>query len=56
MVIWLFFLCIPKERPEHEQFKFLQLVGFAFQTIGTLMFNEIVAIPFLGLDKNLFSR
>ena len=35
-----------------EHFKILQLFGFILLVIGTLVYNEIVIIPFLGFDKN----
>lgn len=35
-----------------EHFKVLQLFGFILLVIGTLVYNEIVIVPFLGFDKN----
>jgi hypothetical protein len=35
-----------------EHFKVLQLAGFLLLVLGTLVFNEIVILPFLGFDKN----
>jgi hypothetical protein len=35
-----------------EIFDPLQLVGFIFLVAGTLVYNEIVIIPWMGFDKN----
>ena len=35
-----------------ERFDPLQLVGFIFLVAGTLVYNEIVIIPWMGFDKN----
>lgn len=35
-----------------EHFIFLQLVGFFISTTGMLIFNEIIPIPFWGIDYN----
>ena len=37
-----------------EHFKVLQLAGFVFLVFGTLVYNEIVVLPFLGF--NLYTR
>jgi len=34
-----------------ETFKKLQLFGFILLVFGTLVFNEILVIPFLGFDR-----
>jgi len=54
VLIWAFFLCYP-ETDEHlnENFDYVQLIGFVIQSFGTLLFNEIVVLPFLGFNKNL---
>jgi len=36
----------------HESFKYLQLIGFFLLVCGTLIFNEIIIVPFLGFDQN----
>ena len=48
--IWLFFLCFSPVEGTKEHFYVLQLVGFIFMVCGTLIYNEIVTIPWLGLD------
>jgi hypothetical protein len=35
-----------------EHFLILQLIGFLFLVFGTLVFNEIIVVPFLGFDEN----
>jgi len=35
-----------------ETFHLIQLAGFFFLVIGTLVYNEIVVIPYFGFDKN----
>jgi len=35
----------------HETFKWLQLVGFFVLIIGSLIYNEIVELPFFGFDQ-----
>jgi hypothetical protein len=52
VLIWIFFMAIPIYSIYLEHFKILQLFGFIFLVIGTLVYNEIVIIPFLGFDKN----
>lgn len=36
----------------HEDFHALQLVGFIILVAGTLVYNEIVVIPWYGFDTN----
>ena len=48
--IWLFFLIFEPVANTKEGFYPLQLVGFIFMVFGTIVYNEIVAIPWLGLD------
>lgn len=35
-----------------ESFLYLQLLGFLISTIGMLIFNEIIPLPFWGIDYN----
>jgi hypothetical protein len=35
-----------------EKFDWLQLIGFILLVIGTLVYNEIVVVPFFGFDQN----
>jgi multidrug transporter EmrE-like cation transporter len=39
-----------------EAFIYLQLIGFAISTFGMLVFNEIVPLPFWGIDYNHTKR
>ena len=48
--IWLFFLCFEPVPNTREKFHPLQFVGFCFLVLGTLIYNEIVTLPFWGLD------
>ena len=48
--IWLFFLIFDVVPGTHETFYGLQLVGFIFVVCGTLVYNEIVTIPWFNLD------
>ena len=48
--IWLFFLIFEPVANTKEEFYPLQLVGFILMVFGTIVYNEIVAIPWLGLD------
>ena len=51
VIIWIFFLIV-KFNGKREDFSVLQLFGFIFLVFGTLVFNEILVLPFLGFDKN----
>ena len=35
-----------------DTFHYLQIIGFILLIIGSIIYNEIVEIPFLGLNKN----
>ena len=48
--IWLFFLFIHPVDGTKEEFRPLQFVGFCFLVFGTLVYNEILVIPYFGLD------
>jgi drug/metabolite transporter (DMT)-like permease len=50
--IWAFFLIFEPVKGTHETFYPLQLVGFLMLVFGTLVYNEIVVLPFWGLDYN----
>lgn len=50
LLIWLVFLVKPGEG--QETFIWLELVGFVLLVLGTLVFNEILVIPFLGFNQN----
>jgi hypothetical protein len=51
--VWLFFLIIKAPDGSREEFSWLQLVGFVPIVIGVLVYNEVLELKFLGLDKNL---
>jgi hypothetical protein len=49
IVIWLFFLAFPYIPEEtKETFSWLQLLGFLILILGSLIYNEILVIPFCG--------
>ena len=48
--IWLFFLCFEPVPNVGETFYPLQLFGFILLVFGTLVYNEILVLPFWGLD------
>ena len=48
--IWAFFLFFTPVKGTKEEFHILQFIGFIFLVCGTLVYNEIVTIPFLNLD------
>jgi hypothetical protein len=45
----VFFLIVALDG-KREQFYWLQLFGFVFLVIGTLVFNEIIIVPYFGFD------
>jgi multidrug transporter EmrE-like cation transporter len=45
VLIWMVQLILGKEK-----FDWLQLIGFILLVIGTLVYNEIVVVPFFGFD------
>ena len=48
--IWLFFLVFDPVEGTHETFHWLQFIGFCLLVVGTLIYNEIVTIPYWNLD------
>ena len=48
--IWLFFLFFTPVEGTEEHFHVLQLIGFIFVVLGTLVYNEIISIPIFNLD------
>jgi drug/metabolite transporter (DMT)-like permease len=48
--IWGFFLFFTPVEGTKEDFHLLQFIGFIFLVCGTLVYNEIVTLPFWGLD------
>lgn len=53
IVVWLFFIFPIVDKCHREQFQVLQLIGFIFLILGTIIYNEILPIPILGFDKYL---
>jgi drug/metabolite transporter (DMT)-like permease len=51
-IIWVFFLAYQGDG--HETFKWLELFGFIILVFGTLVYNEVVVLPFLGF--NLYTK
>mmetsp|Transcript_32668 Transcript_32668/g.31881 ORF Transcript_32668/g.31881 Transcript_32668/m.31881 type:complete len:118 (-) Transcript_32668:205-558(-) len=50
LVVWLVFLLMPI--PFKEYFHWLELVGFILLVLGTLVYNEILIVPFCGFNRN----
>jgi drug/metabolite transporter (DMT)-like permease len=48
--IWGFFLFFTPVEGTKEEFHILQFIGFIFLVCGTLVYNEIVTLPFWNLD------
>lgn len=48
--IWAFFLFVTPVEGTKEDFHILQFIGFIFLVCGTLVYNEIVTLPFWNLD------
>ena len=51
--IWLFFLAFDPVKNTKENYHTLQLIGLLFIVFGTLFYNEIIVIPYWGLDINI---
>ena len=49
--MWVFFMLVQDPR-FHETFSWLQLGGFILLVFGTFVYNEILVIPFWGLNVN----
>ena len=53
IVIWVFFLTMPfVPEDTKETFKWLQLLGFSILILGSLIYNEILILPFWGFNAN----
>ena len=53
VVIWLFFLLTPYlPNSWREVFIPLQLVGFVFLVFGTMVYNEIIVLPYLAPEQS----
>jgi drug/metabolite transporter (DMT)-like permease len=51
VVVWFFFLMPFINRCYRESFNIMQLIGFIFLVSGTLIYNEVIVLPFFGLNK-----
>ncbi len=49
ILVWMFFLIAPTSIK--ESFSFLQLLGFMGLVFGTLVYNEVVEISYMDMDK-----
>ena len=54
--IWLFFIIFNPVEGTHEEFHCLQLIGYIFIVLGTIIYIEILAIPFCNLDYNTIDK
>ena len=52
IVVWIFFLLPFIDECHREHFLWLQLVGFVCLIFGTAVYNEVLELPFLGLNQN----
>ena len=52
IMVWVFFLTMPfvPERTK-ETFSFIQLIGFLLLICGSLIFNEVIEIPYYGFNE-----
>lgn len=50
LLVWIFFMAVEVNH-KREEFHVLQLIGFILLSIGTLVFNEIVIVPWFGFDQ-----
>ena len=51
VLVWIFSILV-----EWEEFSWLQLVGFILLLLGTLMYNEILRIPWFGFREAIEKR
>ncbi len=49
--VWLFFLLPIVNECHRESFNFLQLGGFVILVFGTVIYNEVLVLPFLGFNE-----
>lgn len=53
-LVWIVSLSIGWEHFYFDKiYSWLQLLGFIVLSSGTLIYNEIIILPFLGFNKNL---
>ena len=51
IVVWGFFLMPFIDECYRESFNWLQLLGFVLLVFGTVIYNEVLVLPFLGFDQ-----
>ena len=51
--VWLFFLIFNPVPGTKENFRVVQFIGLLFIVFGTLVYNEIIVLPFCGLDYDI---
>ncbi len=56
VIVWIFFMLWPKDRKNHESFHYLQLIGFLVLLFGSLLYNEVIVIKYLGFSNNLSKK
>ena len=59
LVVWIFFTSVPLRHDSvsgkplyDESFTLLQLFGFILLALGILLFNEILVLPWFGLNQH----
>lgn len=53
VVVWFFFLMPFINIKYRETFNYLQLIGFVMLVLGTLIYNEVLVLPFWGMNNNI---
>jgi len=56
IIVWIFFLLVKDGKGQRETFSWLQLVGFLLMIIGIVIYNEILELPFWGLNLKLKAK
>jgi hypothetical protein len=52
IMVWVFFLTMPfVPKRTKETFSFVQLIGFLLLIFGSLIFNEVIEIPYYGFNE-----
>jgi drug/metabolite transporter (DMT)-like permease len=51
VVVWFFFLMPFINKCYRESFNYMQLIGFILLVAGTVIYNEVIVLPFCGLNK-----
>jgi drug/metabolite transporter (DMT)-like permease len=49
--VWIFFLMPFINECDRESFNWLQLVGFVVLVLGTVVYNEVLVLPFAGFNE-----